>query len=83
MTQVGEFMGIIQKNQGALSHSHRDRTENTVLFKGILETLEVLIGDVENLELLEVLIVKIGNTYFQANVGSVERKDTGGLSAQK
>ncbi len=37
-------MIINQVTKGVLGHNHKDRTENTVIFAGILETLEVPIG---------------------------------------
>ncbi len=69
-----------QVTQDLLNHSHRDKTTNLVLFDRILETLEVLINEDLN---KNVSTVHIGNLHSQATVGSMTRKDTGGLIAQK
>ncbi len=74
---------INQVTRGLLSHNHRDMTKNTVYFEKTLETQEVPNGKVGNLKLSEVPIGKIGNDRFQDLVGSVLRRITGGLTAQK
>ncbi len=76
-------MGTSQVIKGVLNHIHRNRTGNAVLFNEFLETLEALIGKDLNIKTPDVPIVPIGNLQFQAAVGSVTRKDTGGLTAQR
>ena len=76
-------VGINQVIQCVLNHSHRDRTGNTVIFEEIQETLDVLIGKVENIKTLVDLIREIGNPHFQFDVGSIIRKVPYGLISQK